>query len=261
MKTSNGVHRKFLGMNEMNNIGLNAEEKLNKVRNRFNAIYFFRCLEVFFVLVLYLIICYGLYLSVEGDGLGSAGAAAWMQAIGTLIAVAGAFGISQAQSKAALRSILDAQKLSDDSKRIGVLAVVRAARAHATNIGDAVFDHPPLKIYEVYDKTVIAGVVGALSEAPLYEIGSPVAVVEILSLRDQFIFLGNQVEDYINGPMRHNSMAGTLESLPLPEYKDKRNKVYEQGVQILINNVKNRVKTIVGKCEIIEQELTRLSHK
>lgn len=206
-------------------------------------------------LTLILILCFGLHLSVKKSGLGSDSAAGWIQAIGAIAAIACSFLIANKQSKENIESIIKSQELSAKIKRKGILAVVGSAKLHATNIDAAVPEEIPFNIYNVYDKTIINGVVETLSAAPLYEIDSPEAIGALISLRDQFVFLGRQVEDYLAGPWGNKDMARILEGLREPEYKTQRDNYLISSKAVLAKNVKTRIKYIQERIEIIETNL------
>jgi len=60
------------------------------------------------------------------------------------------------------------------------------ARPDPLNISDV--------LYVIYHQTILDGIVKALTNLPAHEIGSRDAVMALLSLRDQFRFLGTSIE-------------------------------------------------------------------
>ena len=70
---------------------------------------------------------------------------------------------------------------------------------------------PPL--YDVYDKTIIDGIVRALTDIPIHEIGTRDAVLALLSLRDQYVFLGVAVQTFIAGPEGDTLLRRALDSV------------------------------------------------
>lgn len=209
-----------------------------------------------FMIALILVLCIGLYLSIDKSGMGSNDVAGWIQAIGSIFAIVSSFFIANNQYKENIKSIIKSQKLASNAKKKGILSVVRFAKMHASNIDAAIPEDVPTNIYKVYDITIINGVVEALSAAPLYEIDSPEAIGALLSLRDQFVFLGHRVDEYIAGPLKHKEMAHTLEGLHDPQYKSARDKTLIVQKQVLAKNVKERIKYIHEKINIIENSLT-----
>ncbi len=215
--------------------------------------------EWLFALIVFVFMMFlagGLISALEIKGLESSEAAGWTQAIGSIAAVVAAYFIANHQSKSSLEAIANAQKLAENFKKNGTLAVVRAANTHATNIGNAVASDSPVQIYEVYDKSIINGVVAALSAAPLYELGSTNAVIALLALRDQFVFLGNAVETYIAGPWQDEDIRRMLESLPAGGPANERAKAHNSVSQQYAKNVQDRVAYIHSRCDEIQIALT-----
>lgn len=233
----------------------NVRQWMKNWSKKWTKRYIAEWLFVFLAFSIVMFLAGGLVSALEENGLGSSEAAGWIQAIGTVVAIIAAFLIAEHQSKSSLKTIVNAQKLAEDFKKNGTLAVVRAAKTHATNIGNAIVPESPLQIYEVYDRSIIDGLVSALSAAPLYELGSTNAVVALLALRDQFVFLGNAVDTYIAGPWKHEHIGPMLESLDSGGYVSERAKAYDSASLQLGNNVKQRVEYIHSRCEVIELAL------
>jgi len=214
---------------------------------------FFQCFIYLILFIFVLIVCYGAYQTIINKGFLSTETSGWMQVIGSILAIMGAFFIAKHQSDMTLQSIFDSQKIADETRRKRILAVVLFARTHAENIGNAISDKESLKIYDVYDKTIINNVVSALSSIPLFEVGHPSAISALLALRDQFIFLGSQVEIYIAGPWKHDDIGPELEKYRDSEYKDC---LFKTATQAFATNVTKRVELIIDKCGCIEDALS-----
>lgn len=124
--------------------------------------------------------------------------AAWVQAFGSIAAIAGAFLIGERQSRASLQAIANAQVLAERSRRNSIFAVAKAAYAHAERI-EATFARPDVMstLFATYDQSIIDSMVSALSASPVHELGSDEAVISFLSLRDHFVFLGRAIEEFI----------------------------------------------------------------
>lgn len=138
-------------------------------------------------------------------------AAAWFQAVGSVAAILFAVLIAKYQAHALKSETERAQRLVEAGRRNGILAVAAAANSRATVIGEALSsDAPRMQLYSAYDRSIIDGMVAALSAAPVYELGDPVAVTALIKMRDQFIFLGESVDTFIAGPWKHPDIAPTL---------------------------------------------------
>ncbi len=129
------------------------------------------------------------------------GTAAWVQAVFSVLAIAGAYWIGKSQSRAALQSVEHAHRLVLAEKRKAILSIIEAAGVRTKAISDA-FDLTSesemlLQLYKIYDKTIIDAMVRALSSVPMYDVGSTAGILALQSLHDQVVFLGKSVEAFI----------------------------------------------------------------
>lgn len=159
----------------------------------------------------------------------SPSASGWVQAVGAILALAIAVWIPTRQSK------------RDRKDRVSsLLAVAEAAHTHAQNIRAAItrsdFENAELSIslWEVYDRTIIDGIVRALQSVPLHELGSRDAVIAMLALTDQMVFLGKAVEILIKGPAKHPELSTAMEAASNPQM---RRALFRQGFGVLALNV------------------------
>lgn len=166
--------------------------------------------------------------------------AAWFQAIGSIAAIGAAFLVGRQQSKAALRVVTEQQRATRDS----IVAVAGAAAEHARRIGDVLerdsFGHA--EMYNVYDQTIVDGMVHALTNAPAHEVGSPAGVIALLALRDQFAFLGVQMKEYLAGPREHKELRIAIESCG--DNREAERGTIQAGEQVLAGNVRRRLELI-----------------
>ncbi|CAG9197071.1 hypothetical protein BVIET440_290005 [Burkholderia vietnamiensis] len=68
-------------------------------------------------------------------------------------------------------------------------------------------------LYMSYDKSIIEGLVRALTGIPMHEIGSSKAVASLLLFIDQFTFLDRAIEKFHAGPMKDPDVAREVEKL------------------------------------------------
>jgi len=166
-------------------------------------------------------------------------AASWVQGVGTILTIAGAFLISEQQTRVALRATLDAQQAQEKARQHGIMAVAEAADEHARRMTEALESaNVYLALASVYDKTIIDGVVRALGDAPVHEIGSRDGVLALLSIRDQFVFLGNAMEVFLARPWNHPELGPLLEQLSDPADRTQRLALLSQSETVLAGNVK-----------------------
>src|SRR4030088_3208844 len=83
------------------------------------------------------------------------------------------------------------------SRQKSILEIAEAGLVRAKRIGEAFAGPGSLEIsgfvYAVYNRTFIEGVVEALTNVPVHDIGSRDGVLALLSIRDQFRFLGTSI--------------------------------------------------------------------
>jgi hypothetical protein len=141
--------------------------------------------------------------------------AAWFQAVGSIAAIVVAFLVGREQSKTALRAVTEQQR----ERRDNIVAVAGAAAEHARRIKAVLEQEDPghAKMYNIYDKTVVDGVVHALTAAPTHEVGSPDGVMALLALREQFALLSVHMERYLTdqaaGEVLKNNVRTRLEQI------------------------------------------------
>lgn len=185
--------------------------------------------------------------------------AMWFQAIGSIGAILVAFIVGRDQSKAALQAVTQGQH----ERRHSIVAVAGAAAEHARRIGEVldrgdagIPGHPMM--YTVYDKSIVDGLVNALGNAPVHEVGSPDGVVAFLLLRDQVTFLGTQMEEYLKGPRNHPDHRKSIESCG--DDAECRRATITQCEQELEKNVRLRLDAIRSRYGELQKAVARVSH-
>ncbi len=174
-------------------------------------------------------------------------AAAWVQAIGSILALVIAIWVSKAPINHAAMV-----------KRKTIFAIVEAAYTHARNIRNAIEATDPQDwptgnnylIYKVYNKVVIEGVVKALQGIPMHELGSSKGVLALLSLTDQMVFLGSAIEALLQGPSRHPGMAKAMEGIRSDDY-ERRQALSITGFKVLKGNA-------CGHLDVIDKDYKAL---
>lgn len=138
--------------------------------------------------------------------------AAWVQAVGSFVAIIGAYIVGERQSRATLRATQEAHQLSerarieaqlaaDRVRRAGVFSVIAAAHNRAKEIDDALDDPaPPLQMYAVYHPSLIDSLVDMMSTLPVSDFGSSQLIGSFIVFSGQFNFLKQAVDNYVAGP-------------------------------------------------------------
>lgn len=183
-----------------------------------------------------------------GEILSSEGAPAWIQAIGSVAALFIAIRISRSSINHAA-----------SEKRKTIFAIAEAAHTHACNIRKAIDvmgwnSGNNFQIYEVYDKTIIEGVVKALQGVPMHELGSSKAVLAMLSLTDQMVFLGSAVETLLQGPYKHPVLGKALESRDQNDHAQLQ-RLAATGFSVLQNNARRHLTKIDQDYEALKESL------
>lgn len=165
------------------------------------------------------------------DVLSRDGAPAWIQAIGSILALAIAISVSKISVNHAA-----------STRRKTIFAIAEAAHAHACNIRNAIDAMEWLKgnntqIYTAYNKVVIDGIVKALQAVPMHELGSSKGVLAILSLTNQMVFLGTAVDSLLQGPYQHPGITKVLDSIDKND-RALRQEICATGFSTLQNNAR-----------------------
>ncbi|MNJ47851.1 hypothetical protein D3C77_430230 [compost metagenome] len=126
--------------------------------------------------------------------LSSEGAPAWVQAVGSILALIVAIRVSRL-------SVEHAGLVRQKS----IFSIAEAAHQFASSIRNAIdsIGNEPgsnVHLYGVYHKDVIASVVKALQGVPVHELGSGQQVLAILGLTNQLVFLGAAAEKLLVDP-------------------------------------------------------------
>lgn len=176
------------------------------------------------------------------------GAPAWIQAIGSILALVVVILVSKTPVNHAA-----------SVKRKTIFAIAEAAHTHASNIREAidVMEWPTgnnYQIYKVYNKVVIEGVVKALQGVPMHELGSSRGVVAMLSLTDQMVFLGTAVETLLQGPHNHPGIVEALGSID-PNDRAQREKICATAFSVLQTNARGHLNQIDKDYESLKESL------
>lgn len=176
-------------------------------------------------------------------------APAWVQAGGSVAALFIAIWISRSSIRHAAKA-----------KRKNIYAIAEATHTYACIIRKAIDETEWVtgnnsQIYAVYNKVVIEGIVKALQEVPVHEIGSSKGVLAMLSLINQMEFLGLAVETLLQGPYKHPVLGKSLESLDDTDYRVQRHEVIATGFSVLQQNARGHLNKIDEDYETLKESL------
>ncbi|MEP6883955.1 MAG: hypothetical protein ABJC66_04310 [Gammaproteobacteria bacterium] len=169
--------------------------------------------------------------------------AAWVQAIGSIVAVGAAW-------KAISHQIALARK----ARLNGILAIAEAAFTHAHRIDEIFSSGDTLSrsgtLYSEYDETIPNGIVRALNGVPIHEVGSRDAVIALLSLEDQVGFMRDAIKRY-EKPEADPQTAKSLLHCTLDQFEQS----LKDARPTLANNVRRHAAKIESDYEILKQSL------
>lgn len=115
----------------------------------------------------------------------------WVQAIGSITAIFGAYLLGERQSKKAIQAALDLRNHEQRSRLASIFAICNVA-LDRTELVYRIFcqtEKEREQRFFKYDHSLLRGVVTAIDAIPFHEIGNASAVIAILELRDQLQFL------------------------------------------------------------------------
>ncbi|HDR8962519.1 TPA: hypothetical protein QDB13_000068 [Burkholderia vietnamiensis] len=131
--------------------------------------------------------------------------AAWIQAVGSVAAIAGVVWTVERQSRDSLKAISAEAELAVRQRRLAAVSIVDAAMERAEQIRRIMqipsVDELRAELYRTYDRSILEGLVRALQGIPLHEIGASKAIGELLLFTDQITFLANAIQRFLEGPL------------------------------------------------------------
>lgn len=157
--------------------------------------------------------------------------ASWVQAVGSIGAILGAFWVANRQNRS-----------GREEKQIAILAVAHAAVVEARRFRAMLIEEDPeMELYLNFHRSITDSYFAALSNCPVHELQSPVAVTAHLRLRDQLPFLLAAIEKCIAGPERHPELKPDLDEFdaeyPGPANAKRRSDYRETVRKVLRGNV------------------------
>ena len=142
------------------------------------------------------------------------------------------------------------------ARQKSILAIAEAGLVRVRQIGDVFAPPGSLDIsgvvYVIHHRTFIEGIVEALTNVPVHDIGSRDGVVALMSLRDQFQILGTSIEIF-ETPTKDPGMVKRLLALDETERRQ-----FLTGRQpTLAKNVGDRLASLQRDYEALARALNR----
>lgn len=171
--------------------------------------------------------------------------ASWVQAIGSICAIVGSVWLAKYQERSAQRKRLQA-----------IFAVAQAARLRVDELARHLNgDEDRAAITFNYHRSIIDGLVSAMSAVPMHELASPDAIIAFASMRDQLVFTAHAIETLIKGPLEHKHLKENLQKIPHATDPVAYRQAYRRAIGVLETNVRVHVDKIHGDFAVLQQEL------
>ena len=160
----------------------------------------------------------------------------WVQAVGSILAIVGAYLVGERQARATLLATEEAHRLGEHARREGMFSVIKAAHSRAKQIEAALDDdNPPLNMIEVYHPSLVDSLVDLMAKMPISELGSDQAINSFIIFSGQFVFLNRNLDLYVTGPYGD------------PEFMAKLAKLERQGNPEQVDSVVATKKAVLKK--------------
>lgn len=138
-------------------------------------------LTLFFLIAFVGFLGNGLVVAILEKGVGSAEAAGWVQAIGTVLAIAGAFLVVDHQHRKERTLELERQRIADVRKLKAIKAVLVQVCHIAKTLHTMFEDVDHDSVYD-FDPQFLADYKGIVRALPLFEIPSPQLAIQLTAL-------------------------------------------------------------------------------
>lgn len=190
--------------------------------------------------------------------------ASWIQAVGSIVAILGAYYVGERQGRTALASVERGHTLAERAKRRAILAIGEAAFERAKKIENVLKGEKPREnMFLVYDKSIARSISGALSAIQLQDVGSREGVLAILDIRDQFVFLEQSMDVFLAGPWKHPELKLALEEYKngYPDRPNLLSDLLKTSFGVLAANVQVHIDEIRRRYSVLSSELERVETK
>jgi hypothetical protein len=192
-------------------------------------------------------------LTIKVWGWNSGIVANWVQAVGSILAIGGAYFVGERQARATLLATQEAHRLGEHARREGMFSVIKAAHSRAKQIEAALDDdNPPLKMIEVYHPSLVDSLIDLMAKLPISELGSDLAINSFIKFSGQFVFLSRNLDLYIGGPYADPKLMkeiATLKQQGCPEHVERvvatKKAVLKKNVQVHLNSIETEFRNLM----------------
>lgn len=226
----------------------------------------------FLIAATFLVTLVAAAITIHAWGWNSGSVASWVQAVGSIAAIIGAYFIGERQAKAALTATQKAHQLAEETRqavaaldeherRKGMYAVILAAHNHTQQIKEALNDEFYIKMYSVYHPSIIDSMIELLSKLPIHTLGSERAIAAFVIYSGQFTFLKGAMAEYLDGPYT-DEIKKQIAELKEHAYDERySDDLLLSKRAVLRKNVETHIDRIELEFRILDQEISLLNHR
>lgn len=166
--------------------------------------------------------------------------ASWVQAIGSILAIAGAFAISTLQSKKEFEKDRVLARAEVQRRLRGVAGITLAAKYCSEGVCLA-FEKEPFdrtRLESLFEKSTFDDTIDALKAVPLHELGTQDAVLAIIWIKDSLARLQHIVEDSLQAAATIPGPPGGSNAQSFLDEQEERSKwamAYARQIQVGID--------------------------
>lgn len=174
--------------------------------------------------------------------------ASWVQAIGSILAIVGAWlGIRYQLGRATKQ------------RRDAIIAIAGAANARADQVrGYLLGADPHFELSTKFHQSIVDGLVHALNGASVDEIGSPEGVSAFLEMQYQVVLLGMAIQAFTKGPYGDPDFVASVEKLREQGYSVAViDNAEESRRQVLRRNLEDRTRYINERYTALSNAVSR----
>lgn len=122
----------------------------------------------------------------------------WVQAVGSIAAIVAAYFLGAAQVEAANHAAMAAERRAEGKRQSSILAIGAAIVSMVEELPNLAYNNKAghLAVGLAYDKRIFDGLISALGNIPVHELGSAKAVESFFGIKNSLIALQVKIEKF-----------------------------------------------------------------
>jgi hypothetical protein len=140
--------------------------------------------------------------------------AAWVQAVGSITAIGGAFVLGEIQARSSLANELKIRQRDLERKNKSILSIAATAREYAVAM-EAMYQFGPPNLMELqfkYDSETLGHVINAIDVVPMHDLGSIEAVFALLQIKTSTVYLHKHLDKDLKAASEMNASGESCET-------------------------------------------------